>query len=492
MTEFIAEKDSQKLKHQPISVIRAKLATHVVQIFLTSTDGITCLPLGFLRSSGINGVKMAQLVKHWSNILSSNVNAPVELLWGSTDGFKSNHEFVEKMKKFDSRYLHFFDYVHILKNVRNTICNHFVKSPDCPDGFHMTDLVNLREQRQDIYRLLPKEPNPKDKMEMKNVEQLLTREFLDVLEKESSPSLKGLHVYLSHMALFFNIFDDNNLSWKCKQANILKVKDYFTNIQNYTKQFRLGNNLYFQIMTTLHSLETIWSFIGFENVMTSCLGTNVCENFFSLVRRKVRYPSLWDYGCYYARAKMEHVKLNADDNLNRSPKRHVSKKYNNQKNLHYTMKSIKLLSKADRNILRQEIKSNYGGSADDKLFCQEMVLTMRPTRKKLLVREATCKEDPTHKVKVAVRPALICTQPNCSKQYVYPKALITHFITTHNYKEDDAKHAVLAIEAKGNFIQIQNIIDHPLRVSNLLDENKNEEEFDTCQCSVHLYILDRN
>eukprot|EP00733_Pompholyxophrys_punicea_P000588 Pompholyxophrys_punicea_v1_NODE_179_length_2990_cov_78.650085.p1 type:complete len:456 gc:universal NODE_179_length_2990_cov_78.650085:2815-1448(-) len=320
LADFVPEKDVQDLRGKPISSIRAKLSSHVVQIFLTSTDGVTCLPLGFLPSCGMDGTRMTKLVKHWSKILRQNINAPVELLWGSTDGFKTNHDFVEKMKKESHTYLHFFDYIHILKNIRNTICNHYVKTPDCPDGFHMTDLVTLREIRNDIQKLLPKEPNPKDKMEMKNIEQLLKEDFLTVLGRETSPALKGLHKYFSHMSLFFKIFDDNDLKVELKKIYIAQVKLYFNNLQEYTNQYRLGNNLYFQIVTTLDYLLHLWTIVSPENVLTSCLGTNVCENFFSLVRRKVRYPSLWDYACYYARAKMEHIKLNADDNLNRIAK----------------------------------------------------------------------------------------------------------------------------------------------------------------------------
>eukprot|EP00733_Pompholyxophrys_punicea_P000589 Pompholyxophrys_punicea_v1_NODE_179_length_2990_cov_78.650085.p2 type:complete len:363 gc:universal NODE_179_length_2990_cov_78.650085:1451-363(-) len=153
------------------------------------------------------------------------------------------------------------------------------------------------------------------------------------------------------------------------------------------------------------------------------------------------------------------------------------------------MKSIKLLSKADRQKMKQQMKNDYGGSEDDKRFCQEMVLTLPPTRKKLLIREATCKEDPTHKMKVAVRPALICSYTDCSKQYLYPTALVIHFIRVHNYNQIDAKHATLAIEAKGNFIQVQNIVSPELKVSSLLEEEHLEDDT-TVTYNVHLYILD--
>ena len=45
-------------------------------------------------------------------------------------------------------------------------------------------------------------------------------------------------------------------------------------------------------------------------LLTSALGTNIVENFFSQIRRKQRYFSLWEYSCIYNRAIHEIMKHN--------------------------------------------------------------------------------------------------------------------------------------------------------------------------------------
>jgi hypothetical protein len=297
---------------------RAEFATHIMQVFLTSTDGETCVPLGFVPTRTITGKEMFTCVKDWITVLSSS-DKPVQLIWGATDGFRSNHTFLKLMEQWVNKnkrtYYHFFDYVHVLKNLRNTILNHLVISPDCKNGFRMTDLLMLRDRDSKIRALLKQDPNPKDKMEMKNVEQLLQKEFLDELSKHQEPALKGLHNYLSMMRKFFLIFDDTeNLTLIQKNEYVYEVNKYFDELQKETIVFRLGTNLATQISVSLTS------FIGLQArvtcpILTSSLGSNVCENFFSLVRQKVRYPSLWDYACYYARAKMEFVKRNLVDSV---------------------------------------------------------------------------------------------------------------------------------------------------------------------------------
>eukprot|EP00733_Pompholyxophrys_punicea_P001791 Pompholyxophrys_punicea_v1_NODE_1034_length_1025_cov_2.761856.p1 type:complete len:174 gc:universal NODE_1034_length_1025_cov_2.761856:804-283(-) len=162
----------------------------------------------------------------------STTATPVYLLWAATDGFKNNTQYVKGM---GPGYFHFYDYIHVLKNLRNTICNHVVKSPTCGDGFHMNDLIRLRESNPLYQKFLPKDPNPVDKMCMSNVEQLLEDVFLNTL-KENSPVLKGLAEYFFYMKMFFSIFDDNQMTFTAKKEIIPEILRYFSDIQQYSKK----------------------------------------------------------------------------------------------------------------------------------------------------------------------------------------------------------------------------------------------------------------
>eukprot|EP00733_Pompholyxophrys_punicea_P000753 Pompholyxophrys_punicea_v1_NODE_265_length_2478_cov_92.556748.p1 type:complete len:635 gc:universal NODE_265_length_2478_cov_92.556748:567-2471(+) len=348
-----------------VNQVRPQLASHVMQIFVANTNGTAFIPLGFLPTISMKGQQIYDLVHRLKKKFSEGKN-PVSIIWGSTDGFSNNHEFLKLLEKDqdkNSKYCHFFDYVHIMKNIRNTILNKVVKTPECPLGFHMNDLISWKEKSTIARDLLPLELVPKDKMNVDNITQLIQPKFLAELKKSMDPSLQGLHTYFSFLRTFYNIFDDNNMPFEKKLADIDAVLTYFLAIKNnpvVQASNKPGNNLLSQIETTLKSLKLLSAYVGPENVLTSALGTNVVENFFSLVRRKVRYPSLWDYACFYARAKLEHVKKFSDDSLYHYRKYRIGKKYNNSNAVHYTMTSIKLLSSRDREEMKKKKSGKYG------------------------------------------------------------------------------------------------------------------------------------
>jgi hypothetical protein len=137
---------------------------------------------------------------------------------------------------------------------------------------------------------------------------------------------------------------------------------------------------------------------------------------------------------------MEHIKRNLDDDhaVYHFRRQNVSKKYNNQHDLHYAQGSIKLLSSGEREKMKKQHSLSRAGSAADKEQCRKLVEELRPTRKKLLTREATCKEG-LGKEKVHVRPQLKCPKNNCgAKPYVYPSAFVKHLRFTHGCTAEEA------------------------------------------------------
>eukprot|EP00733_Pompholyxophrys_punicea_P001664 Pompholyxophrys_punicea_v1_NODE_921_length_1136_cov_3.724329.p1 type:complete len:292 gc:universal NODE_921_length_1136_cov_3.724329:1037-162(-) len=175
--------------------MKMKFASHVLQIFICTTDGQICLPLGYLPTVGISGKELFERVKSWKKKFSEG-KYPLELLWGSTDGFSTNHEFLKLMsKEHPSGYYHIFDYVHIIKNLRNTILNKRLISSDIRQGFHMNDLIELRSQDPEVAKLLKEDLIPKDKMNLKNVEQLLNDRLIEILKRNSKENIKSLGNY---------------------------------------------------------------------------------------------------------------------------------------------------------------------------------------------------------------------------------------------------------------------------------------------------------
>eukprot|EP00733_Pompholyxophrys_punicea_P000564 Pompholyxophrys_punicea_v1_NODE_168_length_3036_cov_10.830594.p2 type:complete len:220 gc:universal NODE_168_length_3036_cov_10.830594:1441-2100(+) len=176
---------------------RATLASHVAQIFLVSSDGATSLPLGFVPTTAITGEQLYKLTCRIRKLFSESRN--VRLRSGSSDGFVTNVSFLKLMQKEIEPYWHFFDYIHIIKNLRNRLINITLKTKECTSGFNMNDLVKLRQMEPIFQKALPLDPNPKDRMEVKNVQQLTDSKFLLTLKNyataNNSQPLLALHKY---------------------------------------------------------------------------------------------------------------------------------------------------------------------------------------------------------------------------------------------------------------------------------------------------------
>ena len=85
--------------------------------------------------------------------------------------------------------------------------------------------------------------------------------------------------------------------------------------------------------------HTVESFLklyedDFNDGLTSILGTNIVENFFSIIRGKIRYCCLWEYAYVYSGAVAELKKRFCENPLFcynvGACGRNKSKKYNDQ------------------------------------------------------------------------------------------------------------------------------------------------------------------
>lgn len=76
--------------------------------------------------------------------------------------------------------------------------------------------------------------------------------------------------------------------------------------------------------------------------------------------------------------------------------------------------------------LREDAK----GTEVQKQRCADLALKYRPSRKRLLIREATCKENPTlSKLKQYAH----CRAKDCVRTFCYKKAFYNHMIVEHKY-----------------------------------------------------------
>ena len=169
------------------------------------------------------------------------------------------------------------------------------------------------------------------------------------------------------------------------------VVKYFETLQGLT------SGLLQQVSTTVGSLKEIFSLSQKDEFKfrVSVLGIIVVENFFSTVRSKCRYPNLWEYAAFSRRAYFELIKNNAEDYLFNGPKKGQDswKKYGNQRGIDFSIDSINLMSKKEKQDLANQKAINQG-TAEDLAFCQEKGREYLCKKRKMTVGQGNQYERP--------------------------------------------------------------------------------------------------
>lgn len=70
------------------------------------------------------------------------------------------------------------------------------------------------------------------------------------------------------------------------------------------------------------------------------------------------------------------------------------------------------------------------GTEQQQEKCEQLAIRYRCTRKNLLIREITCKENP---IQQKLRTYAFCPGDNCVRVFQYKKALYNHLIQSHLY-----------------------------------------------------------
>ena len=80
--------------------LRSQLATHVFQLFITTTDGSACFPLGFFPSGALKGKRIFEIIKSIKEVFEDPATGrPISIKWTSSDGFSSNRAYLDLLKK---------------------------------------------------------------------------------------------------------------------------------------------------------------------------------------------------------------------------------------------------------------------------------------------------------------------------------------------------------------------------------------------------------
>ena len=115
---------------------------------------------------------------------------------------------------------------------------------------------------------------PFDLMNVKIVFKMLDQEIIKQCLNHKEESLQQLGLYLTHMKKFIDLFEnyDSNES---------------SSIQNYFENINLTTETSEQLLSTLKAIDEIKK--EFPNLNIKNLYTNMVENFFSLLKKKILY-----------------------------------------------------------------------------------------------------------------------------------------------------------------------------------------------------------
>lgn len=239
--------------------------------------------------------------------------------------------------------------------------------------------------------------------------------------------------FFEYSLKLYNLFDDNKIPIKDKKNIINELLNYFC--KRKEKKW-LTRDLSFQIETTLNSLLTWLNTNTSPN--TSHLSTTIVENFFSIIRKKILYPNLFEYSLVYYKAFIELVKYFSNSEIPYYRKSlSKNKKYNNNKLIFYSkeyMYSLLVKPKNKVQTIKDIAKINKDGDENKVKRCIELSKIYSPERKKMRIRESSCKKNPTEEI--PTKGYLLCSE--CpERSFIYPGALRNHLQRDHDIGNDE-------------------------------------------------------
>ena len=210
----------------------------------------------------------------------------------------------------------------------------------------MKNIYEKRKDANELHHIQIETLYPTDKMKLDPVKTLISDQVLKLLQSIPDDDIKEFTLYCEMLKKFYEAWNVNG-NFATSIEKLETVYQYFSNwnTSKQKKEHFITEELFKMITISLNSLKTLRSrlIILFkkEPSLISILGTNIVENFFSTIRSKCRYPSLWDYSIVYNRAWIELVKQNAIDcPYSFREKKSSHQYYGNQQGLKFIMKDI--------------------------------------------------------------------------------------------------------------------------------------------------------
>eukprot|EP01117_Protostelium_nocturnum_P014735 TRINITY_DN563_c0_g1_i3.p1 TRINITY_DN563_c0_g1~~TRINITY_DN563_c0_g1_i3.p1 ORF type:complete len:1226 (+),score=205.76 TRINITY_DN563_c0_g1_i3:970-4647(+) len=423
---------------------RSRFASKVLMVFFVSCDGSITIPIGCFPRSKHDKNPTVTSIKSTIDELEKN---HIGIIWGSSDGWDTNLSFVKQIEEHcqskGCSYYHIFDYIHLVKNGRNYFRNNIVF--DEKIGFSLRTLWKVWEDPNDKdYEALHKlvhlnDLKISDPMDMDPVRKLLQPALVDLLLKREELNLQALGKYLFHLGEWNRAFERNGETFEKKIEQLRISQLYFK---------KLGGNV--SDAFKLQTEQTIKSLIGLQHYLEennqqlnniSYLGTNVVENYFSVIREKVHFPNLYEFWSVQQKAWNELIKrYNQSPDFNPLIKGPKNRAYGalpigtfTQEQLPFQKSQFKLKKKSTPN--SEEEASNL----DHLVLVQKMkefAEKFRPTRQILTIREVTCKVNPTaKKFDLGYHH---CPFDECVKTYVYRGSYISHVLKKHGKTQEEA------------------------------------------------------
>jgi hypothetical protein len=356
------------------------------------------------------------------------------------------------------------DPYHVIKSIRNSGVGGNWRNQDCPSDFSMKDLLHYYFNSLFLQKMLcPKDIYPTDKQDMKSPKKLFG--IADHLKSMPSPELKAIGKILGFLAFFHGLWFDKENSTEQKLEKVGEFLNYLkTWKEGYPNHF-ITTPAYKAILVTLESLQKFCEFYKSKTGLTvdniSFLTTLMVENFFSIIRSKIRYPNYWQYVCLYRSAHNELLKKLVGDARGYSLRdSDIGKKYNLVEGLKLDISALEEIKPSEKQAISKENLEEVPRLSDAQRDVVQTILSKYQCGEKILtIRETTCKTVHYWEQNIA----FLCPFKCCPFVFFYKRSFENHLQSSHQITESDQ------VETKCKLAQ---------KISFKFSDNADEDELD--------------
>jgi len=284
------------------------------------------------------------------------------------------------------------------------------KTTNSEVSFAMKTIWEEFKQNKHQYKDILKEDDiyPGDKMDIDPFLHVTDPKVTALLQQSPNSATQLAAEYLIQAHDYYTTWMDNKIPITTKITKLESIVQYFTTITTY------NTDLLYHIKHSTESLKALHLYLSYfyswNLTGTSWLSTLVTENYFSKVhthtviiwifthlqiRAKIRYPNYWEVCFLHRRAQHELVKAYAKDYAFPVRDKRFGKKYANLEGVEFSVANdIEYCTRTLKAQQKQDLLAIHGGTTDDKQKAHQLVAEFPCTRKRLLIREITCKQNP--------------------------------------------------------------------------------------------------